>query len=253
MSNRTYKILMTACITVILIGCAGVGVGLKGYIENRAKEHAAKLIQDVKDATVHLLVCQAPRPDGKKYCSTGTGFVVKIDDNGAYLLTNKHVCLGARLSQAEVRREDGVFQFAPIIATTQKGLKSGVAVVRVAQNADLCLLRTELKFKQALPLANYPPKRKDDMLTFGYPNSKPELNNGKFDGIKGMSLGFYGMTSAKVWYGASGSPAVNMNGEVIGVISNIYSQDVKSKDRKNVLYSLFVPLEIVREFLGGLK
>lgn len=252
MSGRMYKLLLGLCTTVIVIGCAGVGVGLKGYIENRAKEHAAQLIQDVKEATVHLLVCSAPRPDGKKWCSTGTGFVVKTDENGAYLLTNKHVCMGAALTMAEHKKEEGIFIFAPIIATNNKGRKSGVSVVRVAQNSDLCLLRTELKFKRALPLAQKPPKKGEEMFTFGYPASKPEVNQGKFDRIQGMQYGFYGITSAKVWYGASGSPAVNMNGQVIGVISNIYSDDIKSKERSHVVYSLFIPLEIVREFLGGI-
>ena len=56
------------------------------------------------------------------------------------------------------------------------------------------------------------------------------------------------------WYGVSGAAVVNQNGEVVGVMSDLLSSAKtieELKDRSKVYGSLFIPLEILQEFLGG--
>lgn len=226
----------------ILLGNAFTGAYLNWKTGN--------VLESVKDATVKIVLLTA---DGY-ILGTGTGFVIKTDNQGAWILTNKHVCVGAKLSKREEDTLDGLFSFRPLVLIPRSGQSSAAVVVKVAQNTDLCLIRSTLKFKKSLPLAT----RVEDnskMLTFGYPNGVPEVNKGNYVKTSGEELQFYSHSDMKIWFGASGSPAVNLNGEVIGVMSNIRYKpqtNPQKATRKDVIESLFIPLEEVREFIGGL-
>ncbi len=254
MSDRVYKFLIAACATLMLIGCAGIGYGLKNkydaYQSEATKARAKQIVEDVMNSTVKLLIVDVKGT----VRGGGTGFVVKVDDQGSWIVTNKHVCLGSA-SKVVMKESDSVFQFLPIIAVPRRGKPSGSAIIRISQNADLCLVRTELKFKKALPIAKSV-KKNQDIFTFGFPGGVAEYNRGKYLSTEGESLGFYSHTDMKIWYGASGSPAVNTDGQVIGVMSNIRFNRAEDKKkpfkREDVAESLFVPLEILREFIGGL-
>ena len=255
MSDKVYKLLIGLCVVIALVGCAGIGYGLKKRHDaaqlEATKRRAQEVVTMVQNATVFLM---GQNEKGESN-GTGTGFVIKTDSQGSWIVTNKHVCMMSRLSIAEVRKEEGIFTFRPLVAVSRYNGTSGVLVVKVAQNVDLCLVRTEQKFAKPLKLAKEI-KKGDSMFTFGFPSGKPELNFGKYLGTFGNPLGFYSSTDLKIWYGASGSPAVNMNGEVIGVMSNIrlkYAEGKKKAEkREDVMESLFIPLETLREFIGGL-
>ena len=254
MKKWVYKTLLTICAIVALIGCVVMGTGLKSkydkYSLEQTKLQNKATIEMVQDATVFLM------GQNEKYevTGTGTGFVIKSDEQGSWIITNKHICTMSRYSTKEYNDNGGLFTFRPLVALSRHGRPQGVLVVKVAQNADLCLLRTEEKFKKPLKLAAKV-KSKEKMFTFGFPGGKPELNFGIYKGTEGNPNGFYSATDLKIWYGASGSAVVNMNGEVIGVISNIrFLEDIprKKQTREKVFESLFIPLEILREFIGGL-
>ncbi len=255
MSDRVYKILLSTCLFVGIAGCAVVTVNLKQKYDNHrvevVKQQAKDILEDAMNSTVLLL-----NADEKgNVVASGTGFVVKVDDQGSWIVSNKHVCMGSRMNAEILKREGGVYQFLPIMVVPRRGRPSGAAITRLGTNSDLCLIRTELKFKKPLKLAKTV-KKGDQMFTFGFPGGRPEVNKGKYMGTEADTLQFFSHTDMKIWYGASGSAALNMQGEVIGVMAMIRFDKVFTKKnppkREDVSESMFIPLEILREFIGGL-
>lgn len=204
-------------------------------------------IKKAKNATVLLFSC-----DENRNCSTGTGFVVSQDPQGSFIVTNKHVCLGSVLSAEERKLNGRVLSFRAIGIKRRDGVRSGGQIIKVGQNSDLCLIRSELKFKATLKLADKVAD-KERLFTFGFPNANPEINFGIYKGTRGMGHAFYSETDAQCFFGASGSAIMNTSGEVVGVIAMIRGKDEDSKceNKEDVVASLFIPLEILREFIGG--
>ncbi len=254
MKTWVYRTLLGLCAAVALAGCVSISIGLKNKYDNYqaevTKQKAKDIVENVMDSTVRLIGYN----EKGEIQGGGTGFVIAVDDQGSWIITNKHVCMMSLMNQAEVKKSEGVFRFIPIVAVPRRGRPSGAAVTRIAQNSDLCLIRTELKFKKPLKIAKKI-KKGDEIVTFGFPGGKAEVNRGKYLGTTGEALQFYSHTDAKIWYGASGSAAVNSNGEVVGVMSNIRFNRAEDKKkpfkREDVAESLFIPLEILREFIGG--
>jgi S1-C subfamily serine protease len=229
-------------IGVLMVG-ALLAVALAFGTQLYTAKAQASAIEDAKNATVFLLACSGKR------CSTGTGFVVKQDSQGSFIVTNKHVCLSALASLEERRAESGVLAFRPLGVKRRDGANAAAQIIRVGQNSDLCLIRTDLKFKATLKLANSVTKD-EQLFTYGFPAGQAELNKGKYQGTEGMQGAYYSKTDAKCWYGASGSAIMNVDGDVVGVIAMVLSKD-KSKKKEDVVASFFIPLEILREFIGG--
>lgn len=254
MKTWVYRTLLGMCAAVALAGCVSISIGLKSkydtYQAEVTKQKAKDIVENVMDSTVKLLGAD----ENGKIVGSGTGFVIKVDDQGSWIVTNKHVCMMSLMNQKQVKQSEGVFRFLPIIVVPRRGRPSGAAVTRIAQNSDLCLVRTELKFKKPLKIAKKL-KRGEEIFTFGFPGGRAEFNRGKYVDTTGEALQFYSHTDMKIWYGASGSAAVNTNGEVVGVMSNIRFNRAEDKKkpfkREDVAESLFIPLEILREFIGG--
>lgn len=257
MTDRQYKIILSICIVGILAGAImlGIGLGNKAGIYLAKQRQAAteakkkQVIENLLNATVKLTVTT---PDGKPIYG-GTGFVIKTDSEGSWIVTNKHICIGAMIDKSYLGNEEGLQTFRPILAQGRKTPIDFVAINRVSQNQDLCLLRSKRQYKTVLPIAAKISKG-EKIYTFGFPLGIPEFNAGKITEImSGTKLYFYNASDAKVFYGASGSAVINEKGEVVGVVQGIYLSDTRSKDRKNVVKSLIVPLEILREFLEGVR
>jgi S1-C subfamily serine protease len=252
MSDRVYKLLTGLCVGLMIAGCAGIGVSLNNMYAKRqieaSKLAAKRQLEMVYDSTVMLMVM-----NDNKETSTGTGFVVKTDNEGSWIVTNKHVCINAKTPPEIVRNNGGLFIFYPVMTIPRRGKGESSTIVRVAQNTDLCLVRTPIKFKDSLKLADKVDKE-SKIFSFGFPNSVAELNYGTYTGTKKEPYGYYGVTDMKIWFGASGSPVIDFNGKVVGVMAEIdYELPSGEKlDRKYVTQSLFIPLEILREFLGGI-
>lgn len=243
------KIISILLVGVILGFCA---VGFNNWALERHKEVIAKqykeMTKTLQEDVVHLMICES-----KNACVSGTGFVIKSDDTGSWIVSNKHVCQPAFFGGKVLQATGGVNSFGPILITNSKGSKSGGQIIKLAQNADLCLIRSDLKFKKPLKLASDTPKKNSALLSYGFPEGKPSWAQGKLIDSDAYGLTFVTISDMKVFYGASGSPVVNENGEVIGVVAMITFKPVKGKpQKKDVLNTLIIPLELLREFIGGL-
>jgi S1-C subfamily serine protease len=235
----------------ILLGAFVVSFGIlmKGAV-GRYKIYAAHATQEaVKNATVQIRACAY-----RSTCSGGTGFVYAQAQHGSFIITNKHVCEGAMLKPQDTQKHgEGIYTMTPVEVVKRGGSRTPGQIIKISQNADLCMIFTRAKFKNTLDLASgY--KIGQSVSSYGFPQGGAVTLKGVIKDVKAFWLGIYSESDMKAWYGISGAAVVNDSGEVVGVMSNLLTHaksEKEMKDRSKVYGSLFIPLEILQEFIGG--
>jgi S1-C subfamily serine protease len=172
--------------------------------------------------------------------SGGSGFVV---DTQGHIVTNYHVIAGD--GRIEVAMYDGTIALAEVVGEDPS---SDIAVIRV-QNVPADRLHpvsfgnsNDLQVGQTvLALGN--PFQNDWTLTTGIISA---LNRRIF-GLNRNSIGGVIQTDAAINPGNSGGPLLNLNGEVIGVNSQI-----NSETRSNSGIGFAVPSNLVRKVATSL-
>ena len=155
------------------------------------------------------------RPRKRKATSLGSGFIIEHKSNGeAYVVTNNHVIEGA--DEISVILQDDTRLDAKMVG---RDAKSDLAVLKVKSSAKL----------PTVPFGNSDKSRVGDWVVaignpFGLGGSVTagiisargrDINAGPYDDFL--------QTDASINRGNSGGPMFNMDGEVIGVNTAIYS------------------------------
>jgi len=164
-----------------------------------AQEDLSAVIAKIQPSVVLILTYDA---DGKIH-SQATGFFVS--DNGE-VITSRHVLLG--ISRADIKTQDGnVYPITDIVAEDKEG--------------DIIRVSTDIPSGEAHPLAVCPtvPKVGERVIVLGNPLG---LEQTAADGIVSAVRDIPGFgniiqITAPISPGSSGSPVVNINGEVIAV------------------------------------
>ena len=157
--------------------------------------------------------------NNNKVSSTGSGFIYKIDNKYAYIMTNHHVVSGGNKWT--------------IITNTDEEIEG--KVLGSDEYLDLAVVRVEKKnYMSAISIGDSSKvKLGDTVFTIGAPvgyEYRGTVTNGIISGLNRLvevsvksSAGDWVMeviqTNAAVNPGNSGGPLLNSNGEVIGVIS----------------------------------
>ena len=134
---------------------------------------------------------------------TGSGFAI----GDRVLVTNRHVVAGA--STLQVSTFDG------------KDIK--VQTAGAATVADLAIVRTQQPLPASVPLATANPEVGQTVTAVGYPLGGPlttttgEVLGYRTDPVAKSDLPML-MNSAPVEHGSSGSPLVDITGELVGVV-----------------------------------
>lgn len=171
------------------------------YKVNQVKNQNTRLTQKINDVTDQAAATTI------EYTSGGTGFLI---DAKGYLVTNAHVVKDAR----------------NVAVQASNGHDFNAQIVYMDNNRDIAILKiTDSRYKSAGTLP-YAIKRSggrlaEPIFTLGYPRN--DIVYG--DGYVAARTGYNGDTLAcqiaiPANRGNSGSPIVNKNGEIIGVISN---------------------------------
>lgn len=185
----------------------------------------------------------------------GTGFMVRTKNHKKGILTNWHVCSAADANKQMRAIQEGSFDLI-------------VKVVAMAPEVDLCLL-TPVPLP-LVPLAPVGPSRFDAVYTVGHPLLKPqspamgrytaevrdtigfstEADGSCLEGFKFSFNPWQGPlclreltlsdTTVPIFPGNSGSPAVNADGELIGVVNSSLA---------TTGYGGLIPLRFVKAFL----
>lgn len=148
---------------------------------------------------------------------SATGFSIAATDVVSFILTNKHVCdMGPN---------------ANYTLTLQSGGKVSATFIRIDPFADICLLKAN-GIIPPLTLAKQNASQGDRVMTIGAPDGAYPLMG------DGMVSGYYNthmkndidedgsfevhfrsqVMSAPVYPGSSGSPVLDVNGEVVGIV-----------------------------------
>jgi S1-C subfamily serine protease len=171
--------------------------------------------------------------------SSGTGFVI---DTSGHIVTNAHVVDGATF--IEVRFIDGTVTRGEIVGVD---LASDLAVVRVDLPAErlqpATLGDSDALFIGQSTVAIGSPFGQDWTMTTGIISAL----NRTLQGLTMFSIGEVIQTDAAINPGNSGGPLLNLQGEVIGVNSQIIS-----RTRSNSGIGFAIPSNLVRRVSAAL-
>jgi S1-C subfamily serine protease len=137
---------------------------------------------------------------------------------------------------------------------TGKALPARVVKSSSFEDGDGALLKVEASNLNAIPLMDADPEIGTEVITVGYPATvnnladsdfTPSYKEGSISSTKTMSQGLTKVyeVSAATSPGMSGGPAVNIDGEVVGVISF-------QPAAENQQFNFIQPVDITREMLG---
>jgi serine protease Do len=176
-------------------------------------------------------------PKSQKLRGLGTGFII---DKDGYILTNNHVVEGA--DEITVTLTDKTTFTAKVIG---RDSKTDLALIKISGARDLTPITLGDSDKMeagdwVLAIGN--PFGFNNTVTAGIISAKYRRNVGT------SSYEDYIQTDASINQGNSGGPLINMDGEVIGIDSAIYSQSGGS-----VGIGFAIPINMAKDLLPQLK
>jgi tetratricopeptide (TPR) repeat protein len=185
--NRSIK--AAALLVVVLIASGGL---------TNAQDLLPELVRRIKPSAVAVVTFDA---HGEKL-SRGSGFFIDIDR----IATNRHVIEGAY--RAEVHSSSGtVYPVKGVLAVDAEG--------------DIALLKIDTPAPQIqpLPLDKTSPQEGESVVVIGNPlGLEGSVTNGIVSAVRDIpTFGRIIQITAPISSGSSGSPVVNMQGQVIGI------------------------------------
>lgn len=165
-------------------------------------ESLPDLVRRIKPSVVSVLTYDAK---GEPLIS-GTGFFIRPGE----VVTNMHVIRGAR--RVEIHTLEGKGRTYPVIGA-----------LAIDEEADLALLKVELPIDRSRPLsfASSLPEEGEQVFVIGNPlRLEGSVSDGIVSAVREVpDLGRIIQVTAPVSHGNSGSPLLNMRGQVIGIVT----------------------------------
>ena len=167
---------------------------------------------------------QLKRCFGKDNCATmdlrssGSGYVVKLSDKGAYIVTAGHVCDGEKGLLASVE------QTIRMKVSTITLHEYDAVVLKKDQSIDACLLFAEglTEGVEVIPLAAKPPKRGEKVYNIAAPLGMFDYDMVPiFEGRYAGEEGGQDVYSLAATFGSSGSMILNSKGELVGMVHSV--------------------------------
>jgi S1-C subfamily serine protease len=176
----------------------------------------SSIIDSIKDSVVHVTTTTMTRDFFFRPVpveGTGTGFIVR---NDGYIVTNNHVVSGA--TSVKVVLSNGKEYEATVVGTDPM---TDTAVIKIdAKGLKPVIMGDSDKLKPGqIVIAIGNPYRLDNTVTLGVVSAL----NRTIETEEGYKMNGVIQTDAAINPGNSGGPLINMNGEVIGINTAIYT------------------------------
>ena len=201
--------LVVVALSVVVFGISAQAQSTSGAVpDGRAIAPAAQdgslpdLIRHVKPSVVSILTYDAK---GEPLIS-GSGFFIRPGE----VVTNMHVIKGAQ--RVEIHTLDGKGRTYPV-----------AGALAIDEEADLALLSVNLPEEKSrpLPLSTALPEEGEKIFLIGNPlRLEGSISDGIVSAIREVpAMGRIVQITAPVSHGNSGSPLLNMRGQVIGIVT----------------------------------
>lgn len=208
----------------------------------------APLVNSVKDKVVTVTSLSSPTKSGEEQMATGTGFIV--DGVRGLIVTNNHVIAAA---------------VKPVTVHLESGKKFDATVVGADAKTDIALLKIN---SDPLPETKWGDSDKlsvgDPVMAIGNPFGLTgsvsygivsalhrDIDSGPYDDLI--------QTDAAINKGNSGGPLFNMQGEVVGMNSEIISPSggsiglgfsIPSNEIASIIQQLYTKGHVTRGYIG---
>ncbi len=188
----------------------------------------------------------AERPQGRKFVAAGSGFAISAD---GYIVTNNHVVKNA--SKVTVVFDNGDEKKATVVGTDER---TDLAVVKIDGMKDMPFVK----------FASGDARVGDWVVAVGNPfglggTVTAGIVSALGRDVGGSAYGNFIQIDAAINMGNSGGPAFNLNGEVVGVNTEIFSPNggnvgiafaIPAKTVEQITASLIQNGTVTRGFLG---
>jgi len=173
------------------------------------------------DVSITLVRCVDNQCQSMRAGSVASGAGVKYAGK-THILTANHVCDYNDIVGPAM--EAGYTPKIAISAIDVTGQKYVLKIIKQNTEADLCLLSGENLNISTLKLSGSPPEKNEKYYNFAAPAGifNPgvvPLYEGRY---AGLYYGIYALYTIPVYPGSSGSPVVNSDGELVGMIHSVH-------------------------------
>ena len=212
-------ILTTSCTT---ISCNHMPWGDDGTVRHVLPRSSFVKIEKV----IKIKVCNPDNPEecfNQTLVSSGSGFVVKNDQDGSYIFTAGHVC-----DDSDVIRQ---FQRPNITILKQKFLAIDIdknyhtaKTIAFTMCEDMCIAYVPGLHRPAVKISQAPPQQGDEVLNIAAPlgvfdKQMIPILHGHYSGIAYGGKAIYTIPAIG---GSSGSGIFNHRGELVGMIHSAH-------------------------------
>ena len=228
--TKMFRVLIPLLLSLVLISCsttnkinkASTFLPRKGYLFVKKTVKLKKCIPEKCDTSKNKTCVKKKESCTKnEFKAVGSGFIVRIVHEGAYVMTAAHVC---RVDRSNLLPSVTILKESMVVETLD-GRNFKATVLEYNSDIDACLMFAEnlVSSVQEVKLANEAPKEGDKVFNIASPYGIHYVDvvpifEGRYVGKKNTRA-FYTFPAAP---GSSGSMILNHKGELIGLLHSVY-------------------------------
>ena len=220
--SKLMILLMFFTASCTTIACNQMPWSVEGSAKNVLPRTSFVKIEKV----LKLKVCSPSDPEkcfNQTLVSSGSGFVVKNDQDGSYIMTAGHVCDDSDVIKMFQRPGVTILKHQFVVIDID-GKRYNAKAIKFTMCEDVCIAYTPELHRPPVKIALSEPQPGDEVLNLAAPlgvfdNNMIPILHGHYSGVAYEGKAIYTIPAIG---GSSGSPVFNRRGEVIGMIHSVH-------------------------------